>query len=73
MVTKGHRRLGRTIRKLESSVEFSPKENQAKKSEKQYKERMDTIKKQNSHPEEPAIQDLRELANRRKNQNYSSN
>lgn len=39
MVTKGQRRLGRTIRKLENSVEFSPKETKAKESEKKYRER----------------------------------
>jgi len=39
MVTKGHRRLGRTIRILESSVEISQKESQAKESEKKYKEK----------------------------------
>jgi len=38
MVTKGHRRLGRTIRILENSVEISQKESQAKESEKKYKE-----------------------------------
>ncbi len=37
MVTKGQRRLGRTIRKLENSVELSSKENSAKESEKKYK------------------------------------
>jgi hypothetical protein len=39
MVTKGHRRLGRTIRILENSVEISQKETQAKESEKKYKEK----------------------------------
>jgi hypothetical protein len=43
MVTKGERRLGRTIRKLENSVEFSAKETRAKQSEKEYKK---TPKKQ---------------------------
>jgi hypothetical protein len=38
MVTRGQRQLGRTIRKLENSVEFSTKETQAKQSEKKYKE-----------------------------------
>jgi hypothetical protein len=37
-VTKGQRRLGRTIRKLEGSVELSSKETQAKVAEKNYKQ-----------------------------------
>jgi hypothetical protein len=67
MVTKGHRRLGRTIRKLEASVELSPKESQAKKSEKMYKERLNVTKKRTGCPEESSVQDLREFAARRKN------
>jgi hypothetical protein len=39
MVTKGHRRLGRTIRILENSVEISAKESQAKEAEKKYREK----------------------------------
>jgi hypothetical protein len=39
MVTKGHRRLGRTIRILENSVEISQKESQAKEAEKKYREK----------------------------------
>jgi len=39
MVTKSHRRLGRTIRILESSVEISQKESQAKEAEKKYREK----------------------------------
>jgi len=35
--TKGERRIGRTIRKLEGSVEFSSKECKAKVAEKNYK------------------------------------
>ena len=38
-VTKGQRRVGRTIRKLESSVEFSTKETKAKVAEKNYKQK----------------------------------
>ena len=33
MVTKGERRIGRTIRKLSNSVEFSTKESMARRSE----------------------------------------
>jgi hypothetical protein len=39
VVTKGHRRLGKTIRNLENSVELSPKESQAKESERKYREK----------------------------------
>ncbi len=39
MVTKGHRRLNKTIRILQNSVEISAKESQAKISEKKYKEK----------------------------------
>jgi hypothetical protein len=38
MVTRGQRRLGRTIRKLENSVELSAKESRAKEAEKRYLE-----------------------------------
>ncbi len=38
-VTKGQRRIGRTIRKLEGSVEFSSKETKAKIEEKNYKQK----------------------------------
>ena len=43
MVTKGQRRLGRTIRKLENSVELSSKETKAKESEKKYKENLHNV------------------------------
>ena len=38
MVTRGQRRLGRTIRSLENSVEFSAKESKARESERKYRE-----------------------------------
>ena len=38
-VTKGQRRIGRTIRKLEGSVELSSKESKAKVAEKNYKQK----------------------------------
>ena len=41
MVTRGQRRLGRTIRTLENSVEFSPKESKARESERKYKEKIE--------------------------------
>ena len=55
MVTKGQRRLGRTIRKLGNSVEFSTKENKAKDSEKKYKER---IKRVSEYADDSPIQSL---------------
>ena len=60
MVTRGQRRLGRTIRTLENSVEFSPKECKARKSEREYKEKIEQSLK------DSPVQDLRRLANKRK-------
>jgi hypothetical protein len=62
MVTRGQRRLGRTIRNLENSVELSAKENKAKESEKKYKE---TIQAQSESCEDSPVQNLRYLAQRR--------
>ena len=42
MVTKGQHRLGRTIRKLERSVELSAEESKAKEAEKKYKQQAQT-------------------------------
>ena len=39
VTTRGERRLGRTIRKLENSVELSSKEGQAKMAEQKYKQK----------------------------------
>ena len=60
MVTKGQRRLGRTIRTLENSVEFSAKESRARESERKYKEKIE------QSLEDSPVQDLRRLANKRK-------
>ena len=60
MVTRGQRRLGRTIRNLENSVEFSTKESKALESEREYNEKIEQ-----SFDDSP-VQDLRRLANRRK-------
>jgi hypothetical protein len=65
MVTRGQRKLGRTIRTLESSVEFSAKESKARESEREYKEKIEW------NFEDSPVQDLRRLANRRKS--YTSN
>lgn len=37
--TRGERRLGRTIRKLEGSVELSARESKAKEAEKKYRQK----------------------------------
>jgi hypothetical protein len=58
MVTRGQRRLGRTIRTLENSVEFSPKESKARESERKYKEKIE------QNLEDSPVQDLRLLVNR---------
>ena len=63
MVTKGERRLGRTIRKLENSVEFSAKESLAKQSEKKYRE---NAQKTTGCTEDSPVQNLRDLLIRRK-------
>jgi hypothetical protein len=60
MVTRGQRRLGRTIRTLENSVEFSAKESRARESERKYR------KKIKQEFEDSPVQDLRQLANKRK-------
>jgi hypothetical protein len=63
MVTKGERRLGRTIRKLENSVEFSAKETLAKQSEKKYRE---NAQKTKDYTEDSPVQNLRDLLIRKK-------
>ena len=57
MVTKGQRRLGRTIRKLENSVELSSKESEARESEKKYMEAQSTLE----YAEDSPVQSLRDL------------
>ena len=65
MVTKGQRRLGRKIRKLGNSVEFSPKENKAKESAKKYRER---IQQFSGNADDSPIQSLRGALIRKNNQ-----
>lgn len=62
MVTKGQRRIGRTIRKLENSVELSSKESNAKKAEKKYKTITQTGQ---GFTEDSPIQNLRESSARK--------
>jgi hypothetical protein len=59
MVTRGQRRIGRTIRNLERSVEFSAKENKARESERKYKEKIER------EFENSPVKDLRYLAKKK--------
>ena len=56
-VTKGQRRIGRTIRKLEGSVELSCKESIAKEAEKKYKQQTQTSR---GYADDSPIQNLRD-------------
>ena len=62
VVTKGHggRRLGRTIRKIEASVELSSKESRAKVQEHEYKAKAHQSRADEGSP----VQNLRSLAAR---------
>jgi hypothetical protein len=64
VATKGHsgRRLGRTIRTLESSVELSSNESHAKEAEKRYKEKVATAQREDDSP----IQKIRPSTNEQK-------
>ena len=59
MVTRGQRRIGRTIRNLERSVEFSVKESKARESEKKYREEIER------DFENSPVKDLRYLAKKK--------
>ncbi|HLN46602.1 MAG: hypothetical protein ACM3WQ_02755 [Chloroflexota bacterium] len=63
MVTRGHRTLGRTIRKLSNSVEFSNKESMARESEKKYKE---NVRKRLGYTVDYPVQDLRDPSTHQK-------
>jgi len=67
MVTRGQRRLGRTIRTLENSVELSAKESNARAAEKKYKEKIRAPSKFN---EDSPVQDLRYLNQKEKSRSY---
>lgn len=56
--TRGQRRLGRTIRKLENSVELSSKEGKAKIAEQDYRKK--TLAAQGYDSDSP-VQNLRDL------------
>jgi hypothetical protein len=59
LVTRGQRRLGRTIRNLERSVEFSAKESKARESERKYREKIE------QDFENSPVKDLRYLATKK--------
>lgn len=63
MVTKGHRRLGKTIRILENSVELSTKERCAREDENQFKA---NLQAEAGLPSNSPVQNLHDIANRRK-------
>ena len=63
MVTRGQRRIGRTIRKLENSVELSTKESKAKEAEKKYLEEVQNLEE---YTDDSPVQNLRELFIRQK-------
>ena len=63
MVTKGHRRLGKTIRILENSVELSSKESCAREDEKKYKEK---VRENAGFTVDSPVQSLRDLNTRKK-------
>ncbi len=55
--TRGQRKLGKTIRKLENSVEFSSKERIAKEAEKNYKKKTQAAL---GYDDDSPIQNLRD-------------
>jgi hypothetical protein len=63
MVTKGQRRLGRTIRKLEKSVEFSTKESRAKAAEIKHNSQ---AQKAQGYTEDSPVQNLGKIQHRDK-------
>jgi len=64
-VTKGQRRIGKTIRKLEGTVELSAKESKAKEAEKKYRQQIQTSQ---GYTDDSAIQNLRDPAKWKKDQ-----
>jgi hypothetical protein len=58
-VTKGQRRIGRTIRKLENSVELSSKEGKAKEAEQKYKQKTQATQGYNA---DSPVQNLRDAS-----------
>lgn len=63
MVTRGQRRIGRTIRKIANSVELSSKEGEAKLAEQKYKRRLQA---EQGYTDESPVQNLRDLSKHQK-------
>lgn len=63
MVTRGARRLGRTIRKLGNSVEFSAKESRAKTSEFKHNRQAQEAR---GYTEDSPVQDLHGIQRQKK-------
>jgi hypothetical protein len=64
-VTKGQRRIGRTIRKLENSVELSSKEGKAKLDEQNYKQKTQAAQ---GFLDDSPIQNLRDTSKWKKDE-----
>jgi hypothetical protein len=62
-VTKGQHRIGKTIRKLENSVELSGKEGKAKLAEQKYKQKTQA---EQGYTDDSPIQNLRDNSKRNK-------
>ena len=62
-VTKGQHRIGRTIRKLENSVELSSKEGKAKVDEQKYKQKTQS---ELGYTDDSPIQNLRNMSQHQK-------
>ena len=60
--TRGQRRIGRTIRKLENSVELSSKEGKAKIAEQKYKQK---TQESQGYAEDSPVQNLRDASRRK--------
>ena len=64
-VTRGQRRIGRTIRKLENSVELSSQEGKAKMAEQNYKQKTQATQ---GFSEDSPVQNLRDTTKWKKEQ-----
>ena len=62
-VTRGQRRIGRTISKLGNSVELSSKEGKAKLAEQDYKQKVQVSQ---GYSDDSPVQNLRDLTKRQK-------
>ena len=65
-VTRGQRRLGRAIRKLEGSVELSSKESKAKVEEENYREKTQA---ESGFTDDSPVQNLRDYSKWKKIEN----